>query len=328
MSAQSPSLTEILTKLGEDWSIVRDRFNRHRAKPYVDDDKAFEQEDENRDEAFHKHPFPGVLEWVTGNTGIPSDLLREAALKHFERRTKLVKELGSLDDKGRTRELWERLAKECPSVLCDAGLMPEKPTGAPPLPPVPDKGEGNGGKITASTIESDLHRKFMERAVEEARKSQTEDDRVHPKVGVVIVKDGEELAVAYRGELKEGDHAEYTALEKKLTDVEIAGATVYTTLEPCTSRKHPKLPCAVRLMERKVKRVVIGMLDPNPKISGKGVRKLREASIAVDFFPTDLMSKIEEMNREFIRHHKNASEPALLATLTNWMRRFIGWLWP
>ena len=157
----------------------------------------------------------------------------------------------------------------------------------------------------------DLDRKFMEKAIEEARKSQAEEDnRVHPRVGVVIVKDGKELAVAHRGEQEEGEHAEFTAMEKKLADTEIAGATVYTTLEPCTSRNHPKVPCAVRLIERKVKRVVIGMLDPNPKISGKGVHKLREANIAVELFPHDLMSKIEEMNRDFIRHHKNATEPA------------------
>ena len=162
----------------------------------------------------------------------------------------------------------------------------------------------------ASVDDSDLDRGFMERAVEEARKSTAEDKRVHPKVGVVVVNDGRELASAHRGELDKGEHAEFTALERKLKDVEIAGATVYATLEPCTTRNHPKLPCVVRLIERKVRRVVIGMLDPNPRISGKGFHKLREANITVELFPSDLMSRIEEMNREFIRHHKAASELA------------------
>jgi pyrimidine deaminase RibD-like protein len=149
----------------------------------------------------------------------------------------------------------------------------------------------------------DLDRKFMERAVEAARKSASEDDRVHPNVGVVVVKNGKELATAHRGEMAPGDHAEFTALEKKLLGDVVAGATVYTTLEPCTTRKHPKWPCADRLIERRVKRVVIGMLDPNPEIRGKGYQRLRNANIGVDLFDDDLKAEIEEMNREFTRHH-------------------------
>jgi pyrimidine deaminase RibD-like protein len=130
-------------------------------------------------------------------------------------------------------------------------------------------------------------RRFARLAIEEARKSVPEDDRVHPRVGAVIVKDGRVLATAHRGEILQC-HAEYLALEKKLADVSLAGATVYTTLEPCTSRKHPKVPCAIRLAERKVARVVIGMLDPDDRISGRGQRALRKAGIATALFAHDL----------------------------------------
>jgi pyrimidine deaminase RibD-like protein len=149
-------------------------------------------------------------------------------------------------------------------------------------------------------------RSFARLAIDEARKSMPEDERVHPRVGVVIVKDGRVLATAHRGEIPQC-HAEYIALEKKLADVPLAGSTVYTTLEPCTSRNHPKVPCAIRLTERKVARVVIGMLDPDDRISGRGQRSLRKAGIATELFAHDLMTEIEELNRDFIREREHRS---------------------
>jgi pyrimidine deaminase RibD-like protein len=150
---------------------------------------------------------------------------------------------------------------------------------------------------------------FMRRALEAARKCKSEQGKVSPKVGaVVVLKDGTSTE-AYRGELAPGEHAEYTALERKLKDDIVAGATVYTTLEPCTSRHDPKVPCAERLIERKVSRVVIGMVDPNPTISGRGIRRLREANITVDMFPAPFAGEIEELNREFSRDQK--TKPSL-----------------
>lgn len=144
-------------------------------------------------------------------------------------------------------------------------------------------------------------RNFARLAIEEARQSEAENDgRAHPLVGAVVVKGGKILARAHRGEAQ-GNHAEYIALETKLADTSVAGATVYTTLEPCTTRNHPKIPCAARLIERKVRRVVIGMLDPDPRITGRGQRKLRSANIITDLFPHDLMSEVEELNRAFTR---------------------------
>ncbi|MFH0341090.1 MAG: deaminase [Chromatiales bacterium] len=141
----------------------------------------------------------------------------------------------------------------------------------------------------------------MRLAIREARRSKAEDDRSHPYVGVVVVRENEVLASACRGDLVPGDHAEYTALEKKLGSDTLARSTVYTTLEPCTTRNHPKIPCADRLIQRRVGRVVIGALDPDQRITGQGVLRLRRAGIAVDLFPPELMAEVEELNRDFIR---------------------------
>ena len=177
-------------------------------------------------------------------------------------------------------------------------------------PTADDLGEG----LLQLSVDANGDLQFMEMAIEEARKSTAEDGRSHPKVGAVVVKNGRVLARAHRGEIP-GCHAEYIALERKLPDQSLAGSTVYTTtvyttLEPCTSRNHPKIPCAYRLIERKVARVVIGMLDPNPKIRGRGQMALRKASIATDLFPHDLMGEIEELNREFTRHQEREDQPS------------------
>src|SRR5438034_1320662 len=105
-------------------------------------------------------------------------------------------------------------------------------------------------------------REFMRLAIKEARRSTHKDQRVHPEVGAVVVEGNRVLKSGCHGDQEPCDHAEYTVLEKKLPNRKLAGCTVYTTLEPCTTRKHPKVDCAARLIERRVSRVVIGMLDP------------------------------------------------------------------
>jgi len=147
-------------------------------------------------------------------------------------------------------------------------------------------------------------RTFAEEAVRQAGMCISEPGRISPCVGAVAVREGKILAAAYRGELAQGEHAEFTLLERKLQKQSVAGATILTTLEPCTNRNHPKLPCVDRLVERKVGRVVIGMLDPNYEVRGRGQLKLRDAGIATEFFPADLMATLEELNREFIREQR------------------------
>lgn len=144
-------------------------------------------------------------------------------------------------------------------------------------------------------------RRYMRMAIDASKQCVSEPGRHSPMVGAIVVREGQPPVAAYRGEQAPGDHAEFTALEKKLGEAVLAGATVYTTLEPCTTRGHPKVPCADRLVERKVARVVIGMLDPNPAIQGKGYQLLRDHNIATAMFPPELAAEVEDLNRHFRR---------------------------
>lgn len=147
-------------------------------------------------------------------------------------------------------------------------------------------------------------RQYMQQAVDCSRNCVSEEGKTSPMVGAVVVLNGEVMGDAYRGEADPGDHAEYILLEKKLADVDLAGATLFTTLEPCTKRNPPKIPCANRVIDRRIGCVIMGTLDPNPDIKGNGFFKLREAGIEVGLFDSDFMDKIEKMNRPFYRQFR------------------------
>jgi pyrimidine deaminase RibD-like protein len=139
---------------------------------------------------------------------------------------------------------------------------------------------------------------LMELAIEVAALSKCEsDNRIHPKVGAVVSRNGYVLSTGYRGERYEGAHAEESAL-LKLKDHETIGATVYSTLEPCTTRA--TTPCSLLLIQRGIGRLVYAMLDPNPDIRGQGEWLLEERGVEIGKFPSDLVRAAKAQNAEFI----------------------------
>ncbi|MCR8634407.1 bifunctional diaminohydroxyphosphoribosylaminopyrimidine deaminase/5-amino-6-(5-phosphoribosylamino)uracil reductase RibD [Paenibacillus radicis (ex Xue et al. 2023)] len=101
---------------------------------------------------------------------------------------------------------------------------------------------------------------------------------INPVVGCVLVKEGRIIGMG--AHLKRGTpHAEIHALQ--MAGAEAEGSTAYVTLEPC-SHYGQTPPCSDRLIQEKVKRVVVGCSDPNPLVAGTGIAKLRNHGIQVD----------------------------------------------
>lgn len=146
---------------------------------------------------------------------------------------------------------------------------------------------------------------YMKRAVALAKKG-IGWVNPNPLVGAVIVKDNHIIGEGYHrkyGEL----HAERDALKNCTHSPK--GATIYVTLEPCCHHgKQP--PCTEALVEAGIKRVVMGSLDPNPLVSGKGVSYLREHGIEVE---EELVCNKEclDMNYVFFHYIKN-KEPYII----------------
>lgn len=140
-----------------------------------------------------------------------------------------------------------------------------------------------------------MDEKYMLRAIELAKKG-AGFTNPNPMVGAVIVRDGRIIGEGYHkkyGEL----HAERNAFLSLTEDAE--GADMYVTLEPCCHYgKTP--PCTEAIIEHKIARVFIGSRDPNPKVSGGGVKILREHGIEV--FENVLKDECDKLNPVFFHY--------------------------
>ena len=137
--------------------------------------------------------------------------------------------------------------------------------------------------------------KYIQRTFELARRGVGKVNP-NPLVGAVIVKNDRVIAQGYHHYFG-GNHAEVDALNNATESVE--GSTVYVNLEPCAHYgKTP--PCAERLVEAKVNRVVLSMRDPNPETSGKGIEILKKGGVEV--LEGVLQKEAEDLNRVFIKY--------------------------
>lgn len=134
--------------------------------------------------------------------------------------------------------------------------------------------------MTPQTIAAGTDHAWMQQALVLAE-SVLYSTTPNPRVGCLIVRDG---LILGQGATQPpgGPHAEVCALrDAAARGHDVAGATVYVTLEPCSHFGRTP-PCADTLVQAGVGRVVAAMLDPNPLVAGRGVRRLREAGIPVE----------------------------------------------
>jgi diaminohydroxyphosphoribosylaminopyrimidine deaminase/5-amino-6-(5-phosphoribosylamino)uracil reductase len=121
----------------------------------------------------------------------------------------------------------------------------------------------------------------------------------NPLVGSVIVKNGKILSKGYHKYFG-GPHAEVDAITK-ISKKDLENSTLYVTLEPCsTYGKTP--PCTDLIIKSKIKRVVIGTLDPNPINFKKGVEILKKNKIDVDFVSEEVRKKCIDINEPFFKN--------------------------
>ncbi|MDO5708127.1 MAG: bifunctional diaminohydroxyphosphoribosylaminopyrimidine deaminase/5-amino-6-(5-phosphoribosylamino)uracil reductase RibD [Andreesenia angusta] len=152
--------------------------------------------------------------------------------------------------------------------------------------------------------------KYMKRAMELAEKGRGFVNP-NPLVGAVIVKNGKIIGEGFHQ--KYGDnHAEINAFkDMKNKGYSSENADIYVTLEPCSHYgKTP--PCVDAIIESDIRRVFIGLKDPNPLVSGRGIKKLKENGLEVE---TGILKKeLEKQNEVFLNYIVNKKPFCIMKT--------------
>lgn len=150
---------------------------------------------------------------------------------------------------------------------------------------------------------------YMKRAIELAKFGEGAVNP-NPLVGAVIVKNGKIIGEGYHKYFG-GNHAEVEAINNATESV--CGADIYVTLEPCSHYgKTP--PCALKIVECKFKNVFIGSKDPNPLVSGKGIKIIEDAGINV--YTGICEKECNKLNEVFFKYIKTKKPFVVMKTGT------------
>jgi diaminohydroxyphosphoribosylaminopyrimidine deaminase/5-amino-6-(5-phosphoribosylamino)uracil reductase len=140
-------------------------------------------------------------------------------------------------------------------------------------------------------------RHWLIAAIESSRLSPPAPD--HYAVGAVVVgAGGRVLATGYTGEIDPHYHAEEAALAK-LAGVDLSGATIYSSLEPCTTRRSRPRSCAGLILDAGLRRVVFALREPLVFADGRGVETLLAAGVEVIEKP-ELGPLVAEVNEHIL----------------------------
>lgn len=149
-----------------------------------------------------------------------------------------------------------------------------------------------------------IDHRHMQRAIELARPHKTHPN---PRVGAVVVGDSGRV-IGEGAHLGAGDdHAEIVALAA--ADIAAAGSTLYVTLEPCTHHGRTP-PCVEAVIAAGVSQVVVGAGDPDQRVSGAGIARLREAGIEV--VEGVLTAEVRELDPGYFRHRETGLPNVIL----------------
>ncbi len=143
-------------------------------------------------------------------------------------------------------------------------------------------------------ISGNTHRAHSEHAIQEALRSEG-----NAKVGAVIARGGDLLTTGFKGE-REGKHAEQVAILKAEEEgIDLHGATLYTTLEPCVDSRTSRVSCCELIVSAGITEVHIGEYDRNPQVYRRGWKCLRDSEVVLRDFPGDLREAAQDASNNF-----------------------------